>query len=102
MTSSVQSSVGLLKSAICEQTARICCSRFGDDLRAIVLTGSVARDEGTFIEQSSGWKLLGDADFFLVFHDASRMPAQNAIDAVAREVSTALSENRVKASIGLR
>ena len=55
---------------ILDETVALCTQVYKNRLRAIVLTGSVARDEGTFVNTAEGMTLLGDAEFFVVFHDA--------------------------------
>jgi hypothetical protein len=50
-------------------------------LQAIVLTGSLARDEATIIRHPQGLELLGDADFLVVFSAGS--PMQNVAQEAA-------------------
>jgi hypothetical protein len=63
------------KSLIMDQTARLCTTVYKRHLRSLVLTGSIARDEGTFVSTPDGHALLGDAEFFAVFHDGHARPA---------------------------
>lgn len=83
---------------ICEQTVRICTERFGQGLRAVVLTGSLARDEGTFAGDRT---LLGDADFFLVFHKSTRLPGTAEMQVAEREIKDALERLGLTVSVGL-
>ena len=96
-----QISPELLKRTICEETVRICSCRYGKSLRAIVLTGSLARDEATLIDEGMHWRLLGDAEFFLVFHDAAHLPSAADAEFEAREVKRALWGHGLIASVGL-
>jgi hypothetical protein len=89
------------KRAICEETVRKASGRYGANLRAIVLTGSLARDEASFARDSTGWRLLGDADFFLVFHNRTRLPVVSEIESLRREVTVALAGRGLLASVGL-
>ena len=91
----------LAKAMICEETTRVCAARCEPAPRAIVLTGSLARDEATFIEEGTSWRLLGDADFFLVFHRRTRLPSQIEIDAATREIEEALRKRGLVAEVGL-
>lgn len=91
----------LLKPAICDETARICQARYGIALRAVVLSGSLSRDEATFIEEGRKWRLLGDADFFLVFENKSRLPLPRDVESAAQEIKAALHANDLIASVGL-
>ena len=95
-----KSSGELLKSAICDQTARICREHYRN-LRAIVLSGSLARDEATFVEGERHWRLLGDADFFLVFDDRLCLPDPRDVESTAKEIKAVLYENGLLAAVGL-
>jgi len=46
-----------MKAVICEESARLCRQVYRDGLRAVVLAGSLARDEGTFVETKRGRRL---------------------------------------------
>jgi hypothetical protein len=98
-------SVGLdvqgVTASINDVTARIAVKRFGSALRAVVLTGSLARNEGSFVRKGPQWKLLGDADFFLVFHEGRSLPASLDIDAIRGEIRNALAELGIEATVGL-
>jgi hypothetical protein len=89
------------KTAICEETARVCVERFGEKLRALVLTGSLARDEATFVNENTCRTLLGDADFFLVLHDSTHRLSIASLESAGQEVKSALQQRGVIASIGL-
>lgn len=65
-----------LAEAIRQETARLCAERYGSRLRSVVVTGSVARDEATFVGDATGHRLLGDAEFLLIFSDGSALPAE--------------------------
>src|SRR5688572_30998474 len=52
-----------MKHIICKETSRLGQQLYRDRLRAVVLTGSLARNEGTFIEGTGGCRLHGDAEF---------------------------------------
>jgi len=78
----MRADVIVVRSAICEATAAVCAGVFGARLRALVLTGSLARDEATLLRESNGWRLLGDADFLLVFDKpGAEAPALNRLAA---------------------
>jgi len=65
---------GSLSSVVSSETARRSLRAFGNSLRAIVVTGSLARGEET-VELESGYKIvLGDAEFLLVFHPNVALP----------------------------
>jgi len=89
------------KGDICEETRRVCVGLYGESLRAVVLTGSLARDEATFVKEGAHWRLLGDADFFLVFHDGARQPSHLSADPIGPAIEDVLYGKGLIASIGL-
>jgi len=89
------------KAAIVEEATRIAALRYGNALRAIVLTGSLARDEATLVDNGTCFRLLGDADFFLVFRENCRMPNEEEIKSVSTEISSALQRRGLSATVSL-
>jgi hypothetical protein len=87
--------------AIVVETVRACAGRFGHGLRAVVLTGSLARDEGTFARVGDRLLLLGDAEFLLVFHDGAPLPAPAETADLTRSVERALRGRGLDGKIGL-
>lgn len=75
-----------LAAAIREAAARVCIEEFGNRLRAAVLTGSMARDEATFVQEGERWRVRGDAEFLLVFHKHSTLPPMPALSAVRQGI----------------
>lgn len=96
---SAESCAGSDTNLICAQIVRVCTERFGASLRAIVLTGSLARAEGTWVHDCQKRTLLGDVDVFLVFHTGAKLPKD--IHSVQNEIGRALAEHDVIADIGL-
>jgi hypothetical protein len=74
-------------------------SQFGDALRAAILTGSLARNEGTFISDEHGFKLLGDCDLLLLFHDSAALPPTADISRFGQEAVRALSEAGISGAV---
>jgi hypothetical protein len=70
-------------------------------LRAVVLTGSLARDEGTFARRGPELVLLGDAEFLLVFHERTSLPGPDVVAEVVRALEDGLGEQGVRGTIGL-
>ena len=93
--------VRTVTATINDVTTRIAVERFGSALRAIVLTGSLARDEGSFVREGTQWKLLGDADFFLVFHELRSLPASLTVDSIRGQIRSVLGEQGIVATVGL-
>lgn len=82
--------VAALRTTIERRTADVCTRHYKDMLRAVVLTGSVARDEGTWVRDGSSWRLLGDVEMFIVFQKRGVMPHQTVVDAAAQEIQEVL------------
>jgi hypothetical protein len=88
--SSVASGPAQTAEAVRQETARLCAEHYGRRLRSVVVTGSLARDEATFLGDPGAVQLLGDAEFLLIFEEASELPAE----ADTRELS-----HRIEASL---
>jgi hypothetical protein len=80
------------ETAIRDAVVSAATARYGGTLRAIVLTGSLARGEGTFRAEGDGWRLLGDAELFLVFRDGVAVPPADEVKTLARMVEARLAD----------
>jgi hypothetical protein len=65
----------------------------------VVLTGSVARDEASFLEEQGRWRLLGDAEFVLVIENAHRPPNRTSLAQTAQQVEARLEERGISGAI---
>jgi hypothetical protein len=90
-----------LRGMICDVTARLSEERFGSDMIALVLTGSLARDEATFLRDSSGWTVAGDAEFLAIFGRGSRVPSRTDLDDVARTATSRLEARGMRCEVTL-
>jgi predicted nucleotidyltransferase len=86
--------------SIGREVVRACRAAMGSSLRAVVLTGSVARGEGSFVQAEGGWRLLGDVDVLAVAHERAAGPFSG--DAISREVKRVLIEAGIRAEVGIR
>lgn len=86
---------------IVNATVETCREIFGQQLTHIILTGSMARNEHTALGTSEGWKVLGDAEFLLVFHRGVPLPAQEDIDALNQSISELCTSHTVFCAIHL-
>jgi len=93
--------VAELKEIICQQTSLLASSRFADRLRALVLTGSLARNEATFVEEQGQWKLLGDVDVYLIVDRRAALPSQTALRSLQEEIEGHLLDRGIACPIGL-
>jgi len=74
---------------------------FPDGLRSIVLTGSLARREGTFVWAAGGWELIGDAEFVVVLRNEVPVPSGAVVADLCRRVESTLLETGLIARISL-
>src|SRR5690349_17530925 len=89
------------KYLVTSETARLCTTVYKNALRAVVLTGSVARDEGTFVTTGTGSTLLGDAEFFAVFEDGRALPASADLRLVEGRIAQRLQGHGVTARVSV-
>ena len=90
-----------MKDMICETAARLGRQVYHDRLRAVVLTGSLARNEGTFVNDDQGWRLLGDAEFMLVFGERDVLPSDADLTVIGRKIEERIRQDGVRAEVTL-
>ncbi len=93
-----------ITSAISRQVVQLATQRYGSSLRAIILTGSLARGEGSFVQDSQDSYVtcaLGDAELFLVFNIGSRLPERASLCRLESEIETELVQSGVQVHVGL-
>lgn len=74
---------------------------FPAGLRALVLTGSLARDEGTWLHDERGVRLAGDAEFLAIFEDRVALPPPARVATLNRVIENRLCAERIQARIGV-
>lgn len=82
-----------------EETCRVASERFGSAIRAVILTGSLAREEATALEKDGGWQFLSDAEFLVVVHERFRLPSAAEMLSAGKQVEAALAERNVQCHI---
>jgi hypothetical protein len=85
---------------ISQMVAELAVGVFPRGLRAIVLTGSLARGEGTWISEGARSRLAGDAELLMVFADGA-LPAPDRINRLQRDLEARLAAAGVEAHIVL-
>ena len=90
-----------LREIVCEAARSECVKSFGDHLRAIVLTGSVARDEASFCRKEDTWELYGDAEFMLVLEKTAPMPSAMTLSSVLRQIEDDLRQHQIHSRVDL-
>jgi hypothetical protein len=84
------SDAGALRATIGSETARLCAKQYAGQLRAVVLTGSLARDEGTWRTDGGRSRALGDAEFLLVFGDRAPLPDLRNVQSLVQKIDSRL------------
>jgi hypothetical protein len=85
------------RALIMAEGARVCSEAAGGAARAIVLTGSMSRDEATFKKGSIGWQVLGDATFLIVLN----RPVSLSMRALQQEIERRLLERAITCKVDL-
>ena len=91
----------LVRNWIAITASRLCVERFRNRLRAIVLTGSMARHEATIVQEDGYWRVVGDAEFLLIFHDHAALPSKDEIGALCKSIEQSLRPQQVSCPISL-
>jgi hypothetical protein len=84
---------------ICEEASRACEREFGRRLRALILTGSFARGEGSFMRKNETWQALSDAEFIVLLSDSARLPSTTEQQQFSSKTSQALLAHGVSCSL---
>ena len=86
---------------ICAEAIRQTLKHHAGGIRALVLTGSLARGEGTVAADGELCRVLGDAEFLAVFSDGGARPGATAMHETATRVEAALREALISCPITL-
>ena len=86
---------------VADTIAELSVCAFPHGLNAVVLTGSLARGEGTWLNDGSLVRLAGDADFLGVFDDRAALPTPDRVAQLKREAKEQLASAGIEANIGL-
>jgi hypothetical protein len=88
-----------LRETICGVVQRECTCCFSGLLKALISTGSLARDEATIIRTEESWVVRGDAEFILVFEKSAALPTAAALGGVRRKIQSNLLERKIECKI---
>jgi hypothetical protein len=86
---------------VAQETAAKCARHFGSALRAVVLTGSLARDEGSLSSDGTPGKLASDAEFVVILHDRAPLPKSSDTTKLSAEIESQLAADGVQCHISL-
>jgi hypothetical protein len=90
-----------LRETICGVVQRECTRCFSGLLKALISTGSLARDEATIIRTEESWLVRGDAEFMLVFEKRASLPASAELGGVRRRIENDLLQQNIQCRIDL-
>src|ERR1700677_4486092 len=86
---------------VTQTIAELAAAAFPGRLRAILLTGSLARGEGTWYRDGSRIRLAGDADCFAVFNDHAVLPSPSRVARLQDAVQARLASAGGDAHVGV-
>ncbi len=99
-SSSVRKTVSANERVV-EAVREVLAGAFPQGLRSVVLTGSLARGEGTWSQEVGRTRLVGDAEFLVVFEQQAPFPSAQQLALVDREIEEHLYAAAIDAKIGL-
>jgi len=88
-------SVRYAKDAICATMAGLCRKQVGCNGRALILTGSLARDEGSTQVKNGRVRVLGGAGFFLFVNRPKHQLSGADADLLAKRAEEILLQQRI-------
>lgn len=97
----VDGSQSAIRQRICDSVVSECAPLHAG-LRSIILTGSLARDEASFVYRDCGYVGLGDAEFLLVFKGSRHQPPADVMQSLKTRVEHRLAnDHHIRCNIDL-
>ena len=90
-----------LRRAIFEVVRSECVRTYEGKLKALVATGSLARNEGSVTHAGESWTIHGDAEFLVVFDEHAGVPAAEDLGIIRRVIESELSRLKISCKIDL-
>lgn len=90
-----------LKDLICAEVRRTVQAAYPKGLVALVLTGSLARNESTVSRDANGWTVHGDVDFFLVSVETDTARDESLRVSTAAQIERNLLSQGVRVHMGI-
>ncbi len=84
-----------------ERLAKACQESFGSSLRAVAITGSVARDEMSYTCTAGQAFLLSDVEAIIVLHDTESLPSHQRNSGLCKRIEQMLAEMGIHAHVSL-
>ncbi|MGC2720288.1 MAG: hypothetical protein WA209_11925 [Candidatus Acidiferrales bacterium] len=88
-----------LRELICGSVISECTRTLDGRLKAIVLTGSLARDEASFARTANGWELHGDAEFLVVMKEGCGRPSIPDSDQIRQQIVRNLESKGLRGTV---
>ena len=89
------------KIRIADAMRRWCFQVWGPNLKAVILTGSLARNEATFREEDGVVHFLSDAEFVVILHDRAELPPKQTSLLICRGAEDELRNQGVECKLDL-
>jgi hypothetical protein len=86
---------------VAQTTGELCAKHFGASLRAVVLVGSLARDEGSIVENDGLLNFVSDAEFILILRDSLPIPRAADVANLTRMIEAQLALQSIRCHIAL-
>jgi hypothetical protein len=86
---------------VIQRVTKVCHSRFGSGLRALILTGSLARGEGSLQTEAGAAEAAGDAEFILILQDGVAEPASAEVAVLTAEMEKECARAGIVCKVGL-
>jgi hypothetical protein len=86
---------------VAQETTAMCVQHFGSALRAVILTGSLARGEGSLSNDGTPGRLASDAEFVVVLHDRVPLPTSSDSARLGGGIESQLAAGGVQCHVSL-
>lgn len=86
---------------VAEEMTAACATQWGQDVEAVVLTGSLARGEATIGRHGDHWEVLGDVECVVVLRRAVRLPSASVHAALQETVENGLKARGVRSHVSM-
>jgi hypothetical protein len=86
---------------VAQETSAMCVQHFGPALRAVILTGSLARGEGSLSSDGTPGKLASDAEFIVVLRDSVPLPELAKMARLTGDIEQQLAVGGVECHLAL-
>ena len=98
-TDHIQTTPPELAFPVAEAMVRACRDTFGPTLRAVVLTGSLARNEGSYLVRDGRRVLQSDVEAMVVLHDGAALPTRHSSRALCRLAQSHLADRGIHVEV---